>query len=68
MPDAPIKFAAVEHLEPGSGGELERVQPATYLERWNTIFVAAGLLWMLCVTSGLFVYYLLHRRIVRRTG
>lgn len=57
----PLAFSPqVAHIEPEQNGELEKLQPATYLERWNTIFVAAGLFWMLCVTTVLLWYYVQH--------
>lgn len=57
MPDALIKQATVERLAAASDGQVNTLQPTSYLERWNTIFVAAGLVWMLCVTTGLLWYY-----------
>lgn len=58
----------VEHIEPGQNGELEKLQPASYLERWNTIFVAAGLFWMLCVTTFLLWYYVKHLPVAPSTA
>lgn len=58
--DRIVPLSAVERIQPESDGTLTRVQPASYLERWNTIFVAVGLLWILLVTGGLLTYYLIH--------
>ena len=57
MSDPQIFSPNIERIEPEQNGALEKVQPASYLERWNTIFVAAGLFWMLSVTTALLWYY-----------
>ena len=44
---------------PDQDGQL-RIRPATFLERWGTVFVASGLVWLLVVSSVLLVYFLRH--------
>ncbi len=52
--------ARVDRLTINSDGELSNAKPATFLEIWNTVFAAAGLLWILLVAAGLVIFYLTH--------
>ena len=58
IPDAAPATSPVTLYE-SSDGAIS-LQPATFLERWGTVFVAAGLLWMLAVTSGVLIYFVVH--------
>ena len=68
MPLQPAPLSAVERIEPAEAGSINRVQPASFLERWGTIFVAVGLIWMIGVATGLMVYFLMHLPQLPSTG
>ncbi len=62
MPSTPelVPLSSVATIELDRAGSVTSIQPTSFLERWGTIFVAGGLVWMLLVATGLLVYYLTH--------
>ncbi len=59
MADPQGRQPSIQRITEGQAGTAN-LAPTSYLERWNTIFVAVGLIWMLGVTTVLLVYYVLH--------
>ena len=54
-------------LNEANDGQVS-LQPTSFLERWGTIFVASGLLWMLLVTSGVLIYFIVHLPVMPSTA
>ena len=52
--------AHTARLTLNSDGEVAKVRPASFLELWNTVFAAVGLIWIFLVAACLIVYYLKH--------
>ncbi|WP_419804438.1 hypothetical protein [Terriglobus sp.] len=60
MPEPTPLLPHVTRIEPEDKGQFKDLQPAPFLVRWNTIFVAVGLLWVFVVAASALVYYLWH--------